>query len=157
MLNRPYETWDHLLMLLGEMQVVFKKFLSLLREEERLLVGMDRQGVADITEKKEQVIPAENWEDCSFRSNPNPVMRRISASHSRFLKDQLMPWIFLGWRRTFARILPVRPNCLMFERTEFNRSNRHWLRGVSWRRQVSWLTRLLGRRFSTPWVPNLLE
>ena len=41
MLNRPYETWDHLLGLLGEMQVVFQEFLSLLREEERLLLGMD--------------------------------------------------------------------------------------------------------------------
>ena len=36
--------------------MVFQKFLSLLREEERLLLAMDRQGVADITEKKEQVL-----------------------------------------------------------------------------------------------------
>jgi hypothetical protein len=53
----------------------------------------------------------------------------------------------VGWRRTFARILLMRPNCLMFERTEFNRSKRRWLRGVSWRPRVSWLTQLLGRRF----------
>jgi flagellar biosynthesis/type III secretory pathway chaperone len=38
------------------MQVLFQNFLSLLNKEERLLLVMDRQGVADITEKKEQVL-----------------------------------------------------------------------------------------------------
>jgi flagellar biosynthesis/type III secretory pathway chaperone len=55
-LNHPYETWDHLQVLLAEMQVLFQNFLSLLNKEERLLLVMDRQGVADITEKKEQVL-----------------------------------------------------------------------------------------------------
>ena len=64
MLNHSPEAWDHFLVLLGKMQGVFRQFLSLLGEEERLLLGMDRQGVADITEKKEQVLEGM----CSIRT-----------------------------------------------------------------------------------------
>lgn len=56
MLNHQYETWEHLQILLAEMQALFQDFLSLLKKEERLLLMMDRQGVADNTEKKEQVL-----------------------------------------------------------------------------------------------------
>jgi len=55
-LNHSSETWDHLQVLLAEMQALFQNFLSLLNKEERLLLVMDRQGVADITEKKDQVL-----------------------------------------------------------------------------------------------------
>jgi flagellar biosynthesis/type III secretory pathway chaperone len=50
------ETWDDLLILLGEMRVVFQEFMGLLGDEERMLLEMNRQGVARVTEKKEQVL-----------------------------------------------------------------------------------------------------
>ena len=81
MLNRPYETWGHLLKLLGEMQVVFQEFLSLLREEEGLLLGMDRPGVANITEKKEQVLVAM----CRYEQQVMAVMHQLAGPENREL------------------------------------------------------------------------
>ncbi len=48
--------WDHLLVLLKETHAAFEQFLSFLCDEERLLVAMDRQGVGDMAEKKEQAL-----------------------------------------------------------------------------------------------------
>ena len=81
MLNPPYETWGHLLKLLGEMQVVFQEFLSLLREEEGLLLGMDRPGVANITEKKEQVLVAM----CRYEQQVMAVMHQLAGPENREL------------------------------------------------------------------------
>ncbi len=53
-MNRTHETWDNLLVLLGKMRSAFHEFMILLRDEERILLGMDRKGIADVTEKKEQ-------------------------------------------------------------------------------------------------------
>ena len=86
MLNRPYETWDYLLTLLGEMQVVFQKFLSLLPEEERLLLGMDRQGVADITEKKEQVLETL----CRYEQQVMAVMHELAGPKNQ---ESLGGWL----------------------------------------------------------------
>jgi len=76
MLNHPHETWDHLQVLLGEMQVLFQDFLSLLSQEERLLLVMDRQGVADITEKKEQVLDGMR----RYEQQVMGVMHRLAGS-----------------------------------------------------------------------------
>ncbi len=54
--NRVDAPWDELLVLLGEMHAAFEQFLSFLCDEERLLVAMDRQGVSDMAEKKEQAL-----------------------------------------------------------------------------------------------------
>ncbi len=86
MLNRPFKTWDHLLRLLGEMQVVFQKFLSLLREEERLLLHMDRQGVADIMEKKEQVLEAM----CRYEQQVMAVMHQLAGPKNQ---ESLGGWL----------------------------------------------------------------
>ncbi len=56
MLNRAQGPWDHLLVVLGEMHAGFEQFLSFLCAEERLLAAMDRQGVADMADKKEQAL-----------------------------------------------------------------------------------------------------
>lgn len=97
MLNRPYKTWDHLLTLLGEMQVVFQKFLSLLPEEERLLLGMDRQGMADITEKKEQVLEAM----CRYEQQVMAVMHELAGPKNQeslggWLKQSRQPQALLA-------------------------------------------------------------
>jgi len=55
-MNRSSESWDYLLVLLGEMGVVFQEFMDLLGVEKQKLLSMDRQGVANVTEKKEQVL-----------------------------------------------------------------------------------------------------
>jgi flagellar biosynthesis/type III secretory pathway chaperone len=86
LLNRPFETWDHLLMVLGEMQVVFQEFLSLLREEERLLLAMNRQGVADITEKKEQVLATM----CRYEQQVMAVMHQLAGLKN---KESLGGWL----------------------------------------------------------------
>ena len=86
MLHRSYETWDGLLSLLREMQEVFQKFLSLLCEEERLLFAMDREGVADITEKKEQVLEMM----CRYEQHVMSVLQHLSGSENR---DSLGAWL----------------------------------------------------------------
>ena len=86
MLNCPYKTWDHLLTLLGEMQGVFQELLSLLPEEERLLLGMDRQGVADITEKKEQVLEAM----CRYEQQVMAVMHELAGPENQ---ESLGGWL----------------------------------------------------------------
>jgi flagellar biosynthesis/type III secretory pathway chaperone len=63
------------------MQVVFQEFLSLLREEERLLLGMDRPGVANITEKKEQVLEAM----CRYEQQVMAVMHQLAGPENREL------------------------------------------------------------------------
>ena len=55
-MHRTHEEWERLLVLLGEMRGIYKELMTLLRDEERGLLEMDRQGVADVTEKKEQVL-----------------------------------------------------------------------------------------------------
>ena len=86
MLNCPYKTWDHLLTLLGEMQGVVQELLSLLPEEERLLLGMDRQGVADITEKKEQVLEAM----CRYEQQVMAVMHELAGPKNQ---ESLGGWL----------------------------------------------------------------
>ncbi len=56
MRNNTHEKWDSFLVQLKEMRSVFQKFMVLLREEERILRTMDRKDIADVTEKKEQVL-----------------------------------------------------------------------------------------------------
>ena len=56
MANRTHERWDYLLVLLGKMRTVFQGFRVLLGDEERVLLGMDQQGVAEVTDKKEQAL-----------------------------------------------------------------------------------------------------
>ncbi len=58
MLNRSHETWDSLLDLIDTLQEIFQEFLALLCEEEQLLLKMDRQQIAGVTERKEQVLDA---------------------------------------------------------------------------------------------------
>jgi len=55
-MHRTHEQWERLLVLLGEMRAIFEEFMTLLRDEERLVLEMDRQGVADVTEKKERAL-----------------------------------------------------------------------------------------------------
>ena len=60
--------------------MVFQEFLSLLREEERLLLhGMDRPGVANITEKKEQVLEAM----CRYEQQVMAVMHQLAGPKNR--------------------------------------------------------------------------
>ena len=86
MLNRPYETWDHLIKLLGEMQVVFQEFLSLLREEECLLLAMDRSGMANIMEKKEQVLEGM----CRYEQEVMTVMQQLAGPKNQ---ESLGGWL----------------------------------------------------------------
>jgi hypothetical protein len=85
-LNQPHPTWENLHVLLEDMQQLFKKFLSLLTQEERLLLAMDRQGVADMTENKEQVLD----EMCRYERQVVETMHRLAGSaHHGHLADWL--------------------------------------------------------------------
>ena len=86
MLNRPHETWDHLIYRLKEMQGVFQEFLFLLREEERLLLRMDRQGIADIAEKKEQVLEGM----CRYEQQVMGGLHRLAGPENL---EQLGQWL----------------------------------------------------------------
>ncbi len=85
-MNRPHKTWDHLLVLLGEMRSIFQGFMVLLREEERLLLGMDRKRIADVTEKKEQALDAM----CRYEQQVMALLRQLAGSHSQ---DRLEVWL----------------------------------------------------------------
>jgi hypothetical protein len=86
LLNRPHETWDRLLVLLGEMQVVFQEFLSLLCEEEGLLLRMDRQGIADIMEKKEQGLE----EMCRYEQQVMTMLQQLAGPENQ---EHLGGWL----------------------------------------------------------------
>ena len=86
MLNRSHEAWDHLVILLEKMQLVFQEFLSLLREEERSLQSMDRQGIAEITDKKEQVLE----EMCRYEQQVMALLLRLAGPENG---QQLGQWL----------------------------------------------------------------
>lgn len=75
-MNRTHETWDHLLALLGEMRSVFHEFMVLLRDEKRILLGMDRKEIADVTEKKEQALHAM----CRYEQQVVAVLHQLAGS-----------------------------------------------------------------------------
>lgn len=75
-MNRTHETWDNLLVLLGEMRSAFHEFMVLLRDEERILVGMDRKGIAEIAEKKEQSL----GEMSRYEQQVIAVLQQLSGS-----------------------------------------------------------------------------
>jgi len=75
-MNRTHETWDNLLVLLGEMRSAFHEFMVLLRDEERILVGMDRKGIAEIAEKKEQSL----GEMSQYEQQVIAVLQQLSGS-----------------------------------------------------------------------------
>ena len=60
---------------LTEMREVFQKFLLLLLEEECVLLRMDRQRVADITEKKEQVFE----EMCRYEQQITATLQQLAG------------------------------------------------------------------------------
>ena len=85
-MNRTQDTWDHLLVLLGEMHVVFEEFMVFLCEEERMLLGMDRQGVATVTEKKEQVLDVM----CRYEQQVKVVLHQLAGPDQQ---KRLGPWL----------------------------------------------------------------
>ncbi len=86
MLNRAQAPWDHLLLLLGEMHAAFEQFLSFLCDEERLLSAMDRQGVDDMADKKEQSLA----EMCRYEEQVSVVMRQLAGPEHR---GQVDAWL----------------------------------------------------------------
>lgn len=78
-MNRTHETWDNLLVLLGEMRSAFHEFMVLLRDEERILVGMDRKGIAEIAEKKEQSL----GEMSRYEQQVIAVLQQLSGSEGQ--------------------------------------------------------------------------
>lgn len=75
-MNRTPETWDHLLGLLGEMRLAFHEFMVLLRDEKRILPGMDRKTIADVTEKKEQALDVM----CRYQQQVVAVLHQLAGS-----------------------------------------------------------------------------
>lgn len=85
-MHRTHEEWDHLLVLLGEMRAVFHGFMTLLRDEERLLLRMDRQGVADVMEKKEQALDTM----CRYEQQVAAVFHQLTGSDNH---ERLEVWL----------------------------------------------------------------
>ncbi len=86
MSDRALAPWDHLLVLLGEMHAAFEQFLSFLCDEERLLVAMDRQGVGDIAEKKEQALA----EMSRYEQQVSMVIQQLAGPEHR---GQVDAWL----------------------------------------------------------------
>ncbi len=56
-MNQPQHVmWDELLVILAEAQSSFQEYIALLAHEERTLRMMDRQGLTDVNDQKEQVL-----------------------------------------------------------------------------------------------------
>ena len=85
-MHRTHEEWDHLLVLLGQMRAVFQGFMTLLWDEERLLLRMDRQGVADVTEKKEQALDTM----CRYEQQVAGVFDQLAGSDN---PERLEVWL----------------------------------------------------------------
>ena len=66
--------------------MVFQEFLSLLREEECLLLAMDRSGVANIMEKKEQVLEGM----CRYEQQVMTVMQQLAGPKNQ---ESLGGWL----------------------------------------------------------------
>ena len=84
--NRAEAPWDHLLVLLGEMHTAFAQFLSFLSDEERVLVAMDRQGVGDMAEKKEQALA----EMSRYEQQVSMVIQQLAGPEQR---GQVDAWL----------------------------------------------------------------
>ena len=74
-MNRTHETWDHLLVLLGEMRSAFREFMVLLRDWKLILLGMDRKAIADMTEKKEQALDVM----CRYQQQVVAVLQQLAG------------------------------------------------------------------------------
>lgn len=79
MTNRTHETWDDLLVLLGEMHTAFQDFMVLLGDEKRTLLRMDQKGIAEVTEKKEQALHAM----CRYRQQVVAVLHQLAGSEQK--------------------------------------------------------------------------
>lgn len=66
--------------------MVFQEFLSLLREEECLLLAMDRSGMANIMEKKEQVLAGM----CRYEQQVMTVMQQLAGPKNQ---ESLGGWL----------------------------------------------------------------
>ncbi len=84
--NQTPESWDNLLVLLGNMHDAFQQFLSFLCDEEHQLRAMNQQGVADITEKKEHAIAVMY----RYEEQLNVVMHQLAGPTNR---EQLGRWL----------------------------------------------------------------
>lgn len=74
-MHQTHEEWERLLVLLGEMRGIFQEFMTLLRDEEHRILEMDRQGVAVVTEKKEQVLDTM----CRYEQEVINVLHQLSG------------------------------------------------------------------------------
>jgi hypothetical protein len=83
---RTHETWDHLLVLLGKMQTAFQEFRVLLRDEERVLLGMDQQRVTEVTEKKEQALDVM----CCYEQQVMTILQELTGVEG---KEHLGAWL----------------------------------------------------------------
>ncbi len=63
-----------------------KEFVALLRHEEQLLLVMDRQGIADVTEQKEQVLD----EMCRYEQQVVTVLQQLAGSETQ---EGLWDWL----------------------------------------------------------------
>ncbi len=86
MRNRSHETWDHLLVLIHTLQEKFQEFLALLCEEERFLLKMDREEVAAVTERKEQVLDAM----CRYEQQVMSLLEGLAGPENR---ETLGQWL----------------------------------------------------------------
>ena len=93
----PHEEWERVLDLLNQMQSVFQEFLGLLRKEERVLQSMNRQGIADITEKKEQVLE----EMCRYEQQVMALLGRLAGPENT---KQLGRWLKLSAQPVAATV-----------------------------------------------------
>jgi len=84
--NRTHERWDYLLALLGEMRTVFQGFMTLLGDEERVLLKMDRQGVVEVTDKKEQALDVM----CRYEQQVMAALQELAGIEG---EEHLRAWI----------------------------------------------------------------
>ena len=100
-MNRSSESWGCLLVLLGEMRVVFQEFLSLLGDEKQKLLAMDREGVAYVTEKKEQVLDRM----CRYEQQVTDLLHQLAGNEPQQLGLWLKGTSKQGPQESSAKLL----------------------------------------------------
>lgn len=86
-MNHPQSaSWERLLVMLTEAQSLFQRYVGLLAHEERTLRIMDRQGLTEVNNQKEQVLDAM----CRLEQQVERELQQLVGSH---IHESVRSWL----------------------------------------------------------------
>jgi hypothetical protein len=86
-MNLPQSaTWERLLVMLTEAQSAFQRYVGLLAHEERTLRIMDRQGLTEVNNQKEQVLDTM----CQLERQVESELQQLAGS---YIHESVRSWL----------------------------------------------------------------